>query len=59
MLILPSTELQGGHPGMGYHEHGSLWVMSCGDIITFVPESPPHVFTWQRLRSVTPVGCQK
>lgn len=34
MLILSSMELQGGHSGTGCHEHGSLWVMSCGDIIT-------------------------
>lgn len=25
----------------------------------FVSESPPHVFTWQRLRSVSTVVCQK
>lgn len=34
MLILPGAELQGGHPGIRCHEHRSLWVMSCGDIIT-------------------------
>lgn len=25
----------------------------------FISESPPHVFTWQRLRSVSTVVCQK
>lgn len=34
MLLLPSMELQGGHSGTGGHERRSLWVMSCGDIIT-------------------------
>lgn len=30
----PGAELRRGHLSIGCHERGSLWVMSCGDIIT-------------------------